>query len=784
MMNGYFRKVERKRGMKSQGMKLVGLSLAVMGLIFAYAAARGAEPEKGQPSPQQESENSQILSRQLDTMIVYGKAIDAGGADSDGFAEPLDVLGASNQERYTAKGIKIFGRQGNINVFKIIEISPSVNYTAVDNLGTNENGFHDSVRIRGKKQTGPGSVKSYDGVPISGNPGGGKTIFDMENIESVDLYKGYIPVDKGLGFSNLAGKVDMNIRRPEHAFGSDLSQTTGSDNFQRSFLRLDAGDMGNVSAFGSFSYTTSDKYKGEGDLKRTNGALGMVCQPTDKIKAELFVTHNRDDHHNYYNLTYDETRHLGRYFKKDFTTDKASPNYYDYNKQDFEDTTVLANIEGALFSDAEISFKPYYLNDSGEYSYASKTNVINWNIDHELYGAILKYEKSFSKELNAKLGYWAHRQGPPGPPVEQKKFTVGENGLTYAGWAVLADNGYHDFHSPFTEVSGQRGNFVYTAGVRYLNFKLGELKSYTNGTSAATSQDYDTAIEDGTLDAWASVDAKYFREWLPSVYLGCNLGEKATIYIDYTRTYGLDVNLFPTYVQQRSTFVSNNVTLQNLWDELELETADNFDLGLKYKIGGIWVNPNAFVSVVKNKQARIYDPAYDVAYPCNGADALAYGAEIGAGGALTREMDFLAGLSYHKYYFTEDLKTAADAAISSNGKQVPDAPLYMAKAALSYKIKGFLLTPSVKYMSARYGDVLNDEKISASTIVDFNISYEIKNVLGAKSVELRLTGTNIFNQKEVSAINTADDALAAANTAATYQTGAPFGAYGNVNFMF
>jgi iron complex outermembrane receptor protein len=53
-------------------------------------------------------------------------------------------------------------------------MSPSVNYSAVDTLGTNESGFHDSVRIRGKKQTGPGSVKSYDGVPISGNPSDGK----------------------------------------------------------------------------------------------------------------------------------------------------------------------------------------------------------------------------------------------------------------------------------------------------------------------------------------------------------------------------------------------------------------------------------------------------------------------------------------------------------------------------------------------------------------------------------------------------------------------------------
>jgi hypothetical protein len=31
--------------------------------------------------------------------------------------------------------------------------------------------------------------------------------------------------------------------------------------------------------------------------------------------------------------------------------------------------------------------------------------VIKWDIDHELFGAVLEYEKYFSKELNVKLGY-------------------------------------------------------------------------------------------------------------------------------------------------------------------------------------------------------------------------------------------------------------------------------------------------------------------------------------------------------------------------------------------
>ncbi len=726
-----------------------------------------------------ELKNAPTQSLKLEPITVYGEA-----AESRQFIELFASSVLSNHESYCSKSVEIFGRQGNVNVFKIIELSPSVNYTAVDALGTNENGFHDSLRVRGKKQTGPGSAKSYEGVPISGNPGGGKTIFDLENIERVEVYKGYIPVDKGLGFSNLIGKVDLTLKRPARVFGAELSQTIGSDNLYRSFLRLDSGEFAKTSVFGSFSHTISDKNKGQGDLERDNGTMGITAQPNDKLKTEFFISHNKDEHHNYYNLTYAETQNLGQNFNKDFGSDKTKANYYDYNKQNFEDTVLLANIEGLLTSDSKVIFKPYYLNDKGEYSYASGANVIKWDIDHELFGAVLEYEKNFAKEINTKVGYWAHRQLPPGPPSAQKKYTVGAKGLTCAGYAVLSDNDYHDFNSPFTEVSGQLGNFVYSSGVRYLDFTLGEIKSYTNGTTGATSQDYDTAIAGGKLDPWASVDEKDFREWLPSAYLGYNMNQDAVIYADYTRTYGLDVNLYPTYSQQRANFVAKGVTLQQLWDKLDLEIAENFDFGVKYKIGNIYLNPNAFCSVVENKQARIYDATYNVTYPYNAADAMAYGAEVTANGALLKDLDFFVGLSYNEYFFTEDLKTGSNSTIASKDKQVPDAPMYMAKAALSYTIADFVITPSIKYLSERYGDVLNEEEIDASTIVDLDVSYELKKVLGAKSVQLRVTATNLFNEEYISVINTADDALAATNTAATYQTGAPLGVYGNITFKF
>lgn len=231
--------------------------------------------------------------------------------------------------------------------------------------------------------------------------------------------------------------------------------------------------------------------------------------------------------------------------------------------------------------------------------------------------------------------------------------------------------------------------------------------------------------------------------------------------------------------------MAKGVSLEDLWDDLKLETADNFDLGVKYNVNEhLALNPNAFVSVVKNKQARVYDATYQITYPYNGADALGYGLELPVSGAISRDLDYFVSVSYNKYYFTEDLQTASNTIIDSEGNQVPDAPEYMVKAAISYRIYKFEITPSVRYLSKRYGDVLNKEEIDDCTLVDLDVSYTLKNVLFAKTVEFRITATNIFDTEYVSAINTADDALAATNNSATYQTGAPFSIFAQMRFIF
>jgi iron complex outermembrane receptor protein len=140
--------------------------------------------------------------------------------------------------------------------------------------------------------------------------------------------------------------------------------------------------------------------------------------------------------------------------------------------------------------------------------------------------------------------------------------------------------------------------------------------------------------------------------------------------------------------------------------------------------------------------------------------------------------------SYNRYYYTEDLQTGTTKTASIKGNQIPDAPEYMANAALAFHDRGWRLTPSLRYYSERYGDVDNTQKIQGATLVDVDASYTYRNLWAFKEATFRVTLTNLFNREYISSIITPDNALAANTTKTSYQSGAPFGAYAGIALKF
>jgi len=676
---------------------------------------------------------------------------------------------------------------------KVIEYTPSVNFQSADASGLTEVGFHETLKIRGVGQTGPASSRNINDLPVTANPGGSKGIVDMENVAEVSLYRGAAPADKTLGFSNLPGKIDLHLQAPLAEARTDYGVTAGNDDFRRVFVRQDLGKHGVASGFVSGSYSGADKWKGEGDSERKNLMAGLSLDGGKAWQAEVYAGYNSDARHTYRFFNYAAARDFSNY-DKDWGTDPSKVDYFGYNRQDFTDKFLFGRFSTNLAEGVKLSLKPYLLKETGDYWFtstnatdATKSRVVDWMIDHENLGLVSQLDWAPDEKSQLKAGLWLHSQQPPGPPATQRKYKAAATGLVFDGWTLLADNDSHRITSPYLDYFRSSGNLDIELGLRYVDLRLGALTAYNNTGAAATLSDIGAARAAGGVNAMASADAKTLDAWLPFVGMNWRLDSRSSVLAHAGRTYGLDVNLFPYYYAQQSTFAAKGVSFQSLWDRLELETADNLDLGVRHAREGWHAGATAYYAQHHNKQSTIYDPDTGTRYPWNMADANRYGIELEGGVEITPSLSLLGNYSWNRFRYEQDLDLSATATIASKGKQVVDTPEHMLKAGLRYHGGNWRLGLDARYIGARYGDVLNQERVAGVTLVDAMAQYRVN-----KALTVTLDVRNLFDREYIGPISASDDAIAAATAAfngvngngSTYQYGSPRAVFLTVSGQF
>lgn len=669
----------------------------------------------------------------------------------------------------------------SVSPYRAILDEPSVNVQSGDPFGLSEVGFHETVKIRGKAQTGPASIRNIDGLPLTGNPGGGKNIIDMENIERIDVYRGAMPVEMGLGFSNLAGKAQMMTRAPAKTSQSEITATAGSDAFSRLYFRHDTGESKGVSAFVSGSKAQGDNWKGEGDMARGNVMAGLRYAPSSKFSLDLRAGWNKDERHNMRFFNYATATNFSNY-RKDWGTDAKKVDYYDYNKQSFEDKFLYAIAKIQLTDNLRLTVKPYWWQDQGFYRYSNinpttpaNSRVINWQIDHHAKGIVNELDWTVTPNNLLKMGLWLHTQQPPGPPSAQQKYTVGANGMAFDGWSLLAKNDEHVTTSPYVSWLSTQDKLTTEVGLRYVNLDLGSLTLYK--PAAGVSANYDNALAQSSVNTMGSVEGKNLTEWLP--YLGATykLNAQDVLHAHYGRTHGLDVNLFPFYANAAANFAAKGISLQSLWDKLRFETADTLDAGWRHTAAWGYFDVTAFVSQSKNKQSIIYDASVDARYPYNIADAFSKGIELSGAYRFNPQWRMMGNATWNRFEYQDNISLSTTQSIASKGKQVVDTPEYMVKVGLAYSHQDWDAGLFARYIGERYGDVTNVEKVSGVTLFDTSISYALHKD-AKSSTSLRLDVLNLTDKAYIGPISASDDAMSGAlvtqyGNGSTYQYAAP-----------
>ena len=681
-----------------------------------------------------------------------------------------------------------------MSVVKAINLVPSLSQQSIDPLGLADiSNYHESFRFRGVEATAggvPATPVNVEDVPVSGRPGGGPAMYDLENFRDIIIYTGGLPANKGCGIADVGGKINMSILRPRDTFEIMAKQALGTlsldslqshDYFRRTFIRLNSGIVSKVKGFVSYSNTYADKWKGDGHTGRNNAMFGMTTSWSEKASLEVFGIYNKLNLNTYRPLTYAQISDMNGYYDYDYSDNPGNYDYYDYNRNEFDDLMFLGIASVKINDRAELSFKPYFWNDRGYYletvTQADNQNRIRrWDIDHDLFGGLLDFSGEFA-EVNYHIGYLYHNQQRPGPPTSWKTYKIESGMLVFDKYNILSNPSRYELNSPLVTAKYSAGPVSFDGGLRFVRFKLPSIITY-KADSAWGDISHDEALgRNPSVDEAASArDPKKLDGLFPNATVTGRLNRQFAAYGSYGRNYVTHVDIYPYFMSQRSTFQKAGIAFDRLWKDREMEYSHNLEFGMRYETDLLSLAPAAFYSIHQNKQAVLYDPALGATYPRNDASATGYGGEIEAKANPFNNLLFYGSFSYNRYYFTQDINSDKDAGILRiKNNQVPDAPEYLAKALLTFKMKGIAFSPIIRYLSERYGDVLHNEKIKPSTAFDVDISFN-HSLPFMKNIALTATLMNILNRKDVALISTADYKT----LKTSYQPAAPFTIMGSI----
>jgi iron complex outermembrane recepter protein len=724
--------------------------------------------------------------------ILAGSSLVAGQAMAeDPVLSPVEVTAsvpaavAPDTERgftastVAAQGVSTFGGPAQTNPYRAIDLLPSVNLSGTDAYGlTVDQNF---LRIRGiSAYTYSNLAMTVNGIPSTINVGNGGmgNLWDLENVEAVSLIRGAIPADKGLGFGDLAGAMDLTLKAPAREFSATERAAYGSENFHKLFARIDSGEFGTGTRFFlSGSEASTDKWRGPGDQNRRNISAGIAQRLGDDGNLEIYAVQNSFARDEYRSLTYAQSQNLGTYNNLDFNARKTGVAaqdalYYDYNRQQFDENNVFAKLSWKFGDDTEVRLKPYWSKTEG-YRYAySGSNIVRMDINQEQSGLVAEIlTKLAGQSLTA--GWWTQRIETIPPPLGQKVYTINSSGnLVFKNWGILADMGQRDYESPYLNLSGGTGPFKYTAGLRYLHFTLPGITTYTSTGIGDISRDAALALNPAVNKSLTTSEASY-NALLPSLALQWAFSPT----LDGRLSAGRNVGnpwlgpLYSTYMSNVTRFQTAGVSLQNLWNSLRLEKADTVDLGLSWHGERLTLAPTLYYTRFKDKQVTAYDAAVGVSYLQSGVDAHAYGAELEAVWAASSNLNLIGSLSWNIDKLDDNIVSAAGTSIASKGKQVPDTPQWLAKLGATYRLGAWSLSPMIRYVGERYGDALNTEKVSAYTLADVHSSYRFGRQGGFAWLEVDASVLNLFDKQYISTINAGQDD--ARPGATTYYPGAP-----------
>ncbi len=665
---------------------------------------------------------------------------------------------------------ELLSAPSGISGLKMLESLPGFNVQTDGALGLYE--FGNSVQVRAFQLSQMGFV--LDGIPMGRSDAfGGSPIFryvDNENLGSVVASPGAGDVSAP-SYSSLGPIASYNTVRPSEEMGGMVAVTVGDFDLQRTFVKLETGDIDGFRAYVSRSKTDSDLWRGPGTIDREHIEAKALYEFGDSYIQATMVSNDFFDYDSpsapastfvsnyYYGYqasipegcvsadpgVYDFNGD-GTIDDSDFTpvfTGSNCTSYYEDRINIRDDKLYSLGFGTYLSEDIQLTATAYFEDKDGYgVSPDSYTNSLGIYEDQAAAGLDVVHPRGVQYGLSTVGG---EREGL----VAGVSWFMGDHKVEFGGW--VEQDTYNRTQARLNKTGGSAdGDVIWDEVVYYrrdytavrdttqlylkdtislldddLVLEVG-MKSLSIDYSLDGYRDYNDYEIDGEEGYGPQhVEADYTNNFLPMVGAVYRLNDTDQLFASIAQNYALPAGTDDIF--------DNAIGFAA--EAPKGEESDNIEFGYRTNSE----NYNGAVAVFYTRfdnrliASSVLNPAtgQPETFYVNAGASKAYGIEFSGvfqPEMFDRELYFNANVSYKKATLVDGFGS------NPAGSQLPDSPEWLATGGVTYEPTAWLVANfSAKYTDTRY--------------TDFNETYELKSYLVAQAY-VDIGGPNSFGMPE------------------------------------
>ena len=724
-------------------------------------------------------------------------AQEPSGTQSDPTLEEVTVTGRRISQTDVAIGLdqttntvaitqeELLSAPSGISGLKMLASLPGFNVQTDGALGLYE--FGNSVQVRAFNLRQIGFV--LNGIPMGRSDAfGGSPIFryvDNENLGSVVASPGAGDVS-GPSYSSLGPIAFYNAVEPSEEAGVLASLTVGDFNMERSFIRLNSGQIGGFSGYISRSKTDSDLWRGPGSIDREHYEAQARYEFNDRTYLKgSFVSNDFFD--------YDSPSAPASVFEEDYefgylsaipeSCHEATPGVFDFNGDgtigDDDFTPVFTGGSCTRYFEDRVNIrddKLYSLGIVSELSDGLSVDATYYYEDKDGFGVS---PDGYSNSLRRYTGQAAagldvvhprgvqyglstvggDRQGA----IVNFNLQAGNHSLEFGGWyedetynrtqlRLNKTGGSADGNVIEDEVAYFRRNYTTTRETLQLfvsdTIQVGEQLAVEVGVKALSIDynltgyrdfnDYEIAGEPG--NGPADISADYSASFLPMVGVTYNLGEDTQLFASYAESYALP--------QGADDIFDNALTFDV--EQPDAEEAQNFEVGIRANRASFNGSAALFYTTFDNRlfQGSVFNPATEQpeAAFVNGGASTAYGIEVSG--------VYQPAIFNNQLYFNGDLSykvAELDDGFGNNpsGSQLADSPEFIGNIGITWEPSNwFVANLTAQYTGKRYTDFAEQIELEEYTLVSAYLDFGGPNDFGIpENLRFRINIDNLLDEQ-------------------------------------